>query len=78
MDGTIEPFNPNARSNHPHEHPFVIQAWDASLGQWLDTVHGNCSLQGCETYALPTALQPDRWMGGKVGRVRIVQRLKAA
>lgn len=76
MSGTVVPFDPTARSNCPHKHPLVIQTWDSSLGKWLDTIHGNVNLPACQQYSLPVVLEPDRWMGGRVGRVRIVHRLK--
>ena len=76
MTGTIEPFDPAARSNFAHDKPLVVQAWDVSLGKWLDTIHGNVNLPACEQYTLPVVLEPERWIGGHVGRVRIVHRLR--
>ena len=74
----LELFEPNARSNFPHKHPLVIQAWDSSLGQWLDTIHGNINLPACAQYSVPIALEPHRWMQGKPGKIRIVHRKSAA
>ncbi len=60
-------------TNHAHEKRFVVQAWDSSLGQWLDTIHGADFESGIFA-ALQTARQPARWMQGKVGETRIARR----
>jgi len=60
-------------SNFAHENRFVVQSWDSSLGQWLDTIHGSDTESGIEE-ALQTARQPVRWMQGKVGKTRVARR----
>ena len=74
MSGRHEKFNPKLRSHFAHAKPLVVQAWDVSLGRWLDTIYGGESLHACEEHALQAARNPERWVGGKVGRTRIVHR----
>lgn len=67
-------FDPSGVSNFSSNNSFVIQAWDHELTQWLDTIHGAVNLMACLTYAVPRALEPHRWMGGKPGKIRVVRR----
>lgn len=60
-------------SNHAHEKIYVVQSFDSSLGQWLDTIHGTDGQEGIPA-ALETARQPHRWMQGQVGKTRIAKR----
>ncbi len=66
-------FDPAAVSNFSNKHPFIVQAWDASLDRWLDTIHGAATVEKCLTEALPVAREPGRWMRGQVGRTRVVR-----
>ena len=67
-------FDSEARSNFHHEYEFVVQAWDSSLERWLDTIYGNDTLPACLKFSVPRAVDPTRWIGGKVGQIRIVRR----
>lgn len=67
---TVE-YHPDKTSNFKHKHPIVIQAWDNTIG-WVDTIYGGNDPNVVQEHVVPKAQNPDVWIGGRVGKLRIV------
>lgn len=67
-------FEPDEKSNFPHVFEYVVQAFDEVDG-WMDTQFGHDYLSVAIGEGIRQASHPSRWMGGKVGKLRVVERI---